>query len=32
MLQKLPTMFQRLREVEDRVHKLERQETEEKVR
>lgn len=32
MLQKLPTMFQRLREVEERVQKLEHQETEEKVR
>jgi len=31
-LQRLPAMFQRLREVEDRVHKLEHQESEEKVR
>jgi len=31
-MQKLPAMFQRLREVEDRVQKLEHQETEEKVR
>ena len=32
VLQKLPQMFQRLREVEDRVQKLEREDAEEKVR